>query len=909
MMINFDQLSSQVLSEAYGDNMHLLSKSNPEIVDFPIAKAKKLLVQVVTNISMESYIAEYHLAKKEGLLCASSLEERVKQFHRIFNAKTFLTHYPVLKVILDSVVRDTVSFLVEIVTHYQRDVDEINHKMGKDFGKLTNIYLGAGDLHNGRSVSTVVFEHGSLIYKPHSLKTDVFLEAIFAFINPHIQYPMKGLKNVVRPEYGWQQLGCPKPCSSFKEVEKYYYRIGVYLGVFYLLCATDMHNENIIAQGEWPLFFDTETLVTNRINAKELDSKSILESVLNTAVLPSYQKGGFYEVNFSAVFTDDISTREVDSIELRMDPIDDFIYAKTSKKLSSDNNKVTLNGRAIEVTEVRDFLIKGFQDVLSCILKRKDSFIGLISSPEYDDMRLRQVLRPTKVYAKFISAALNPKALSSESIFNQIFDILVNKFDPGNKFAYSRLDAEINSMKQAYIPSFFTQFNDTNIYDHSGLLCEGYYQHTSKDVVVDKCEKLSEDLIRYQTKLINISLETLFKTSDIDKNMIRDAHRLISPLDKRRADSIVRDYFECIINDVSGVTPDEMSFVLLENEWDSFIYKYGTPGLYHFGGLVWFMTMYAYYYDKTAFSKVENIYKHFTSLYIGLHQTKQSINYSLYEGFGSLTYISFILFQTTGDKTYYDFSRNLAEEILTSCINNAFEGRLLDFINGASGILSLISKLEFGESLNDKFERVSNLLLVFLSEMVKDDLECGLAHGISGIVFCLANLYQKNADDRIREQIEKMMELENKLIEKKKLGASWCKGKLGIALARLEVLRCLPRCSLAYSLAYSFLNTIDLSDDMFSMGTPCLCHGTYGSFDILHTLKLRGFLKEDMTSLTTNLFIDDLTKLRWFKSTDAPLDSAMIGSSGLAYTLMRFSHPEIPSFLSLDIFQQGDVLL
>lgn len=232
--------------------------------------------------------------------------------------------------ILSNIIGDTILFINEIFRNYKNDMQDIEDTMGKNFGKLIDIKLGLGDLHNGKSVSTVVFEHGKLIYKPHSIKTDEYIYSIFEFLNPDLRFPVKTLKTLVCSEYGWQQYGTPTMCHSFEEIQRYYYRVGCYLGVFYILCTTDMHNENIIAQGEWPYFFDTETIITNRVNAFELDSKSIIESVLNTAVLPSYQKGGFYEVNFSAVFTDDASAREIESVELSADPQFDFIYKKVT---------------------------------------------------------------------------------------------------------------------------------------------------------------------------------------------------------------------------------------------------------------------------------------------------------------------------------------------------------------------------------------------------------------------------------------------------------------------------------------------------------------------------------------------------------------------------------------------------
>ena len=903
-MLNPFKLSYQVLKEISSDLSHSFPERNSECIGMSSEDVQKLLIPIISSVAIESYIAEYHHAKLNGLLNLDTLEKRVAKFHSIFDPARFFTHYPVLRDMLSDLVADTILFINEIMRNYKNDIYDIERTTGKRYGKLIDIKLGLGDLHNGKSVSTVEFEYGKLIYKPHSIRTDEYIDSIFEFLNPFLRFPVKTLKTIVRPEYGWQQYGTPTMCHSFEEIQRYYYRVGCYLGVFYILCTTDMHNENIIAHGEWPYFFDTETIITNRVNALDLDSKSIIESVLNTAVLPSYQKGGFYEVNFSAVFTDDVSAREIETVELSTDPQFDFVYKKVVKKLSSENNRVTLNGKPVGVTQVKDNLICGFKDTLTSIKNNITSFISLISDPMFDDMKIRQVLRPTKVYAKFISAALNPKSLKSSDSRDKIFEILAENFGPSNQFAYSRVDAEINWLKKGYIPSFFTHYGDRNIYDASKLICNNYYQHTCKEVVINKCQRLSDDLIRYQTKLINLSLETLFRSSDVNEFMTANAN-LNFTFSKDKANLIINKYFEYVLNDISDISPNESSFVLLENEWDSLVYRYGAPGLYHFGGLVWFLIFYAKYYNGSAFEKIHKLFRYFANLYIGLYQRKERINYSLYEGFGSLAYISYTLFQTTQNKVYYDFSQNIASEILSACTNGAFENRFFDFINGAIGILSSICKLEYKNTFSDKFDSIIEYILSHTAHISQLKLDGGLAHGLSGVIFCLANLYLKKADTRILARIRELIEWEDSLIKGRKLGYSWCKGILGIALARLEVIRCLPSNSLAYSLATADLQRISVCDDMFKMGTPCLCHGVYGSFDILNTLHYYGKVNFDIDSFSRFLYSNDLTNLKWFKSTDAPLDSAMIGSSGLAYTLMRIVHPDIPSFLSLDVFKEN----
>ena len=49
------------------------------------------------------------------------------------------------------------------------------------------------------------------------------------------------------------------PCKNESEVEHYYFRMGIHLFLGYALGATDLHGENIIAHGEYPVIIDMET--------------------------------------------------------------------------------------------------------------------------------------------------------------------------------------------------------------------------------------------------------------------------------------------------------------------------------------------------------------------------------------------------------------------------------------------------------------------------------------------------------------------------------------------------------------------------------------------------------------------------------------------------------------------------
>lgn len=64
-----------------------------------------------------------------------------------------------------------------------------------------------------------------------------------------------------------------------------------------------MHYDNMISCGEYPFFFDVETLVTGRMDSDMILPKSINNSILSTNVLPISVDSVALDINMSALFT------------------------------------------------------------------------------------------------------------------------------------------------------------------------------------------------------------------------------------------------------------------------------------------------------------------------------------------------------------------------------------------------------------------------------------------------------------------------------------------------------------------------------------------------------------------------------------------------------------------------------
>lgn len=133
-----------------------------------------------------------------------------------------------------------------------------------------------------------------IVYKPHSLETEVAFQKFQEYLTLHCKLKAKEFLILNRGTYGWEEFIEHQSCKSEEEIKKYYYRVGMLIFCTYLLNVNDIHTENLIAAGEYPVIIDSETIMGNKRgkNKKRAIEKvydQINESVLNSGILPLYK--------------------------------------------------------------------------------------------------------------------------------------------------------------------------------------------------------------------------------------------------------------------------------------------------------------------------------------------------------------------------------------------------------------------------------------------------------------------------------------------------------------------------------------------------------------------------------------------------------------------------------------------
>lgn len=182
-----------------------------------------------------------------------------------------------------------------------------------------------------------------------------------------------------RIDHGWEENLENKPCKSEKQINTYYMKMGIHLFLCMLMSASDMHGENIIADGENPILLDLECLpglrsIEKSDNAEKAVKRILNNSIIYTGILPlviwiSEKKG--QGINLSA-----LGTEKKQILPFKV-PV--LINKKTSE-MRIVNRKIEIKascslpcfeGKYANPEEYADEIIEGFSNAYMLFMNKK----------------------------------------------------------------------------------------------------------------------------------------------------------------------------------------------------------------------------------------------------------------------------------------------------------------------------------------------------------------------------------------------------------------------------------------------------------------------------------------------------------------------------------------------------------
>lgn len=280
---------------------------------------------------------------------------------------------------------------------------------GQQFHQIVGIKEGNSDSHfSGRRVLMLDLDNSkAVVYKPHCIENEKLFGAFVEFLGKNCGIDMNMPKIFGREEYGWMEYIEQKECKTDEELRRYYYRSGISLFTAYLLGTNDIHCENLIARGEYPVIVDLENLGKGIRKEEYLRFR---ESVLNSGILPYYhwekdRKG----IDLSALAGGDGSEAPF-KIPVIKDQRSDYMRVSYDYiKIGKRKNRAVLSGEYISPAHFETEIKRGFEDAYSYTLKNREKVKEQLKGIE--NVKSRYLVGNTQKYMMLLSSSYHPTVM------------------------------------------------------------------------------------------------------------------------------------------------------------------------------------------------------------------------------------------------------------------------------------------------------------------------------------------------------------------------------------------------------------------------------------------------------------------------------------------------------------------
>lgn len=733
--------------------------------------------------------------------------------------------YPCLARCLVETLDLRISFVREAVLNFDKD------KPIK--GQITGFKLSAGDVHNyGRSVIVAEYNKTKIVYKPQNGHVYTAYGELLSFLyKSHILCEMKYAKVLSSYfDHCYIEFVDHEPITDIKDgLGRYYYRIGQLTCLFYALGSEDMHYENIISHGEYPVAIDLETLLTAKANKFE---------TIN------YKRNINYKTERKR---SKISTNEINMVTKSL--MLDFGGVCGGVALL-DGNKENIpyysNRTEIDLGIAGENIIRGFNDAYSKIQANKDIIVDKLSL--FNTCRFRSIIRSTELYCemldhlqyvKYLQSGLT-RSFETERIFSAYRDICeLEKL----KSMYPVFNEECVSLLRGDVPIFFAEANECGIISSDGKLNDDFFEISPIDNAKLILEKMNDEDRDAQNKIIQMTISSTIHTEipvisvTTSQTKILSESEFIDETEKIFDTLIERQIFSGQGNLFLNVHTEEKNghrrkcSICTAN---SGLYS-GLSGIALFCGAMFCVTNKKKYKDLA----VEIIDQVCNDLIYISQKTEIGIS----NGIGGYALACSLVSDYIGEPKYKCMAANiisLPDDL--SMINkiDSFSG-LSGYIIAACNAKADISFIEQAADRLTELRVPCNGLMIWKNDKFQKPLT-GLGHGLSGVALALAAAYRFLPKNEYLQGALDALKYEEHCYNEK---YGWpdlrddysgymsgiCSGAPGVGIARLAMKGIAPE--LDKYLECDISNAVRHSVESFPLNKDDLCCGNCSGIDFL----------------------------------------------------------------------------
>lgn len=813
-------------------------------IDVFLKSRNYYLVQSLSRIMMRTLVFEINYRKEQGDPGLELLSN-------------FYAEYEVLYYLLMKEANNYVDFIMEIIDSTLKNKKLIESTLfHQEIGDLIDIDINLGDRHcNGKTVAILVFEKQKVIYKPRSLKTDISFQNLLTWINSnlHLPYPLKTMKIVDGGECGWCEYIQYEECKDEK-LKEFYYKMGTYLFIMYLLNATDMHYENMIVNRENPMFIDLESLFTIQESKNKEETEEVNEAVrgvmdklkqsINTiGLLPHTIKTKNGEIEVGGIGNKKEQIAPIRSLKM-VQGEEDTVHLEYTNAMIEGKKNAPKENENLNIQHFIVDIVKGFTEAYRNMLLHKTQVLEVIENL-FSDVCVRVILKPTVAYGNILQMSLHPDFLQ-DYVSRLILLSRIGLYDNEKERNADLLQSEICQLFANQIPYYKAYFAENEVIDGCTNKVVYCREKTAKQALEEKFASLCmEDMVQQSSilqsafyKRNNSAYRSFIQNNKKNEEGICDKRERLK-LSKNIADYIMLR--SCVGYLKNGQMERRFwgSNVLLieDDNWrctlDSLELYDGNAGIALMLFKLWEKTKeekYRIYMEQS----VESIREMITNY-------GEEIEYGgFFKGLGGYIYLFAVLnrkFEDHRNQSILDKLLSLAERLHQ-------EDKSTDFVLGEVGLIAGLLyywKYEKNKKIKMRILKIAQEHTTFIEKKVPINLS-GFAHGYSGVLPVIYKLYQITSANKYLTYVQEIIDIERKQFwmpeekewkmseEKKDYAYGWCHGSPGILLGK----------TLLYQMGYRD-EQIEAemkvaSDNVIKKGLRnqlCLCHGDLGNISIL----------------------------------------------------------------------------
>lgn len=356
---------------------------------------------------------------------------------------------------------------------------------GADPGELTDFRGDAGDPHDGgRSVAILTFAQGQkVVYKTKDLRgAKAFLD-LTAWLNQHGLQPQLPERMILPCDgYGWEQFVVARTCQNREQVARFYYRMGMTLRLLQLLDARDFWLDNLLADGEFPVFIDLETLLQGQtFPATPLSpASSAINTLLQASVVPTAA------VTCSVTIAPGVPAEDIGALTPKRRLKTPFRSRRPANRIDSDAHTAgessyihwsppsyapMLAGNPVPVTEHLEDLVNGYRNLQVYLVQHQQALLaddGPLSV--FANLPMRYIVRDTWSCYKIMQTAGEPAALfdgvAREIILSRLYRSVFQVSDPEG---YANvIQSEVAALRNCDVPLFIIEPSSRSLFTPRG---------------------------------------------------------------------------------------------------------------------------------------------------------------------------------------------------------------------------------------------------------------------------------------------------------------------------------------------------------------------------------------------------------------------------------------------------------